>query len=1068
MVHCRLSLVVHFTFGIDTMTIAILNTVETRTPFNSPSPIGCAQTNPVWSKKIEQEFVTGSGIDPDLFATAVRIVPDTDVLPGSEVAYPIHEALNWRMTRFGNRARTTLWAALLINQDGSTWQAKLNHPRQTSKRDRYGTIQRDDQGHPLVKSIKYESVMGVGSQAYLPPIPASIRRKVAQRYGVEVPQSGDFWQWLALHPEIPIIWTEGGKKALCLLSLGYVAISLYGVHGGYRTKDKLGHSISPVLIPDVDRFAVPGRPSILAFDQDTKAETRSTVSKALIRFGGLLTKAGSEVTIAQWSSEQGKGIDDLRVSQGEDAVQRTIEQAGGIEQWRIQQWLEHRLTWRAALDLHTADLSTLHVTDLPQHGIIAIASPKATGKTKFMGQQVAGLDKVLSATHRVALGRNLSSRLGLDWRGDLDKTPDGRFITGTAYTLRVGFCVDSLLAIHPDQFRGCDLIIDEVCQVLRHLLTSATTNQDGKRPALLARLRALIQVARRVIVADADLDNATLHCLRDLRGDDQPLFLIRNDYSGQGYPVRFLQTPDRTAITADLLVAVHALPTGKVILVATDSKQVSKTLARLIAQQCPQKHVLIINAETSGGPLEREFIETPDQVLAQGLYDVVLASPSLATGVSIEAKGVIASVFGIFTGGSATDADIAQALGRVREPVERVVWCAQRGTNFSKISRSTNALELKSHLQQRTSAVVSLVRSSLREDVSGAIFDYDWQADPWVNLFCRQEAERNRSMLTLRDALHVRLQHEGNRVVLEDRTIDPAARLWLQQMRDELKQHEAEAIVGAADLTDAQVLFLEQKENLTPDEQRSLSKFHLKEFYGWDTLGVEDVLWDNGGRRRAEVLSLEAQLFPTVAIDRTVKALEKQASWNQGLCPWDISGVEVRRKLRELLGLNQFLDPDREWTKHDLAECAARIRAQAPLVRQVLNFSVTERISDVQLVHQLLSQLGLKITFRWSRSVPGYEGEKLRVYRLEPQYWQALIEVLSQRQSRRQNQTTAIGSPMFEMDNYQTGDPSSRQSFGSEGWVSPEPLATITPECSSPTPSWFFHQRIEEFKLQRG
>ncbi|MBW4421908.1 MAG: DUF3854 domain-containing protein [Myxacorys californica WJT36-NPBG1] len=1027
------------------MTIAILNTVETDTPSNSPSTPGCAQTDLVWSKKIEQEFITGSGIDPDLFATAVRLVADTEVLPGGEVAYPIHEALNWRMTRFGDRARTTLWAALLVNQDGSTWQAKLNCPRQTIKRDRHGSPQRDDQGHPLVKPIKYESVVGIGSQAYLPAIPASIRSKIAQRYGIEVPQSGDFWQWLALHPEIPIIWTEGGKKALCLLSLGYVAIALYGVHGGYRTKDTLGHSISPALIPDVARFAVPGRPAILAFDQDTKAETRSTVSKALIRFGGLLTKAGSEVKIAQWPSQQGKGIDDLRVVQGVDAVQQAIEQAMVIEQWRIRQWLEHRLTWRAAMHLRTADLSTLHLPDLPQQGLIAIASPKATGKTKFIGQQVAGLDKVLSATHRVALGRNLSSRLGLDWRGDLDKTPDGRFITGSGYTLRVGFCVDSLLAINPDQFRGCDLIIDEVCQVLRHLLTSATTNQDGKRPALLARLRALLQAARRVIVADADLDNATLHCLRDLRGDDQPLFLVRNDYGGQGYPVRFLQASDRTAIAADLSSAVQALPAGKVILVATDSKQVSKTLARLMAQQYPQKRVLTINAETSGGSLEREFIETPNQILGQGLYDIILASPSLATGVSIEAKGIIASVYGIFTGGSATDADMAQALGRVREPVERVVWCAQRGSNFSKISRSTNTLELKSHLQQRTSAVVGLVRSSLREDVWGEISNCDWQADPWVNLFCRQEAERNRSMLTLRDSLHMRLQHEGNRVVLEDRTVDPAARLLLQQMRDELKQSEADAIVGAGDLTDAQVLVLEQKEHLTPDEQRSLSKFHLKEFYGWDTLWVEDVLWDNGGRRRAEVLSLEAQLFPTVATDRTVKALEKQASWNQGLCPWDISGVELRRKLRELLGLNQFLDPDREWTKHDLAECAAHIRAQAPLVRQVLNFSVTERVSDVQLVHQLLSQLGLKIAFRWCRGVPGSEGEKLRVYRLEPQHWQALMEVLRQRQSRRQNDLPAVGSPVPEIDKHQTGDPSPSQRLAPEKWLSPAPLAAITP-----------------------
>ena len=74
------------------------------------------------------------------------------------------------------------------------------------------------------------------------------------------------------------------------------------------------------------------------------------------------------------------------------------------------------------------------------------------------------------------LMRNLCSRMGVNYRGDLDKV-NGEFITAGGYTLRVGFVVDSLLAINPEKFRGCDLVIDEVVQVLRHLLTSSTCNR---------------------------------------------------------------------------------------------------------------------------------------------------------------------------------------------------------------------------------------------------------------------------------------------------------------------------------------------------------------------------------------------------------------------------------------------------------------------------------------------------------------------------------------------------------------------------------------------------------------
>jgi hypothetical protein len=104
-------------------------------------------------------------------------------------------------------------------------------------------------------------------------------------------------------------------------------------------------------------------------------------------------------------------------------------------------------------------------------------------------------------------------------------------------------------------------VLDEAVQLVRHLLTSATCARDGKRPALLARFRALVQHAKRVIVADADLDNATLHYLRSLRGE-RTVFLVRNDFEPEPYACRWLAAPDRTAVTGALLSELAALPSG--------------------------------------------------------------------------------------------------------------------------------------------------------------------------------------------------------------------------------------------------------------------------------------------------------------------------------------------------------------------------------------------------------------------------------------------------------------------------------------------------------------------------
>ncbi|NJR39081.1 MAG: DUF3854 domain-containing protein [Leptolyngbyaceae cyanobacterium CSU_1_4] len=1007
----------------------------------------------LFEAQIRDEFINGSAIAPALFEAAVQVVPDLIMQAGGEVETPIHNAFNWKYTRFSQQAKATLLAALLVNEDGTTWQGKLNHPHWDAKKG---------------KARKYETPVGNGSRTYLPEVPLSIRRKIAQRYGILDPRfvpnrsarrhgisMAPFWEWIEQHPNIPLVPTEGGKKGLALLSQGYVPLALYGVSGGYYAKDALGHPVSPYLTPDVARFAVAGRKLLLAFDQDAADATRRKVSVALSRFGRLLSAAtGIEPLVVTWNSQAGKGVDDLIVNQGVEAWSVAMAKAMPLDHWQIWQRLDNRLTYTTHLHLNSHDLSTLDLARLPEEGILAIASAKGTGKTKFIAQTVKSTGQVLGAGHRVALMRNLCERLRLDYRGDLDRV-QGQFINQAGYSLRIGFCVDSLLAIDPQKFQGCDLIIDELVQVLRHLITSSTCAKEGKRPVLLARFKELVRVARRVIVADADLDNASLRYLQELRGQANQLFLIRNDYQPQSYPVSFLDCPNHSIIMARLLAEVGQVPCGQVVLAATDSKRTSKVLARQIQKQYPDRRILLINSETSGCEAEREFIETPDAVLSRREYDVIVVSPSMATGVSIESQGAIAKVYGIFNGVSSTDADMAQALDRVREPVPRVVWCAEHGRNYSPVSRSINPIELKRHLQEQTSATVQLVRSNLNAAALESIAQYDWQADPHVNLWAQIGAEQNRSMSHLRTALLVRLRFEGKQVNVEVAQSNAVIQEKLKATRSEITQLDAEALMTAAILDSSEVLQLEQKEVLSPEDSRAIARYYFCDFYGIDSsaLTLEMIMEDKNGRRRGELLNLEAQLFPGLAADRTAKALERQALWNQGLCPWDISKAELRRLLREKLRLNDFLDPNKEWTEDDLEAYAAAARQHSVTIKQLCHFTISNalredgkpKISDTQIIHQLLSQMGVKVKLYWR----GSGKNKHRVYRLDGDRWQQLITTLNQRQLRRQTDSQKDfepleGSPEQDFKNPDiTGDPTVSSNPALQQWLTPEGLEDV-------------------------
>ncbi|PZV07611.1 MAG: hypothetical protein DCF22_21720, partial [Leptolyngbya sp.] len=173
----------------------------------------------------------------------------------------------------------------------------------------------------------------------------------------------DFWKFIEAHPEIPIIPTEGGKKSLCLLSHGYVAIALYGVRGGVLENETIGgekvRRLKPELIPDLKRFAVPGRKITLAFDQDLKPKTVLEVNRALSRLGWVLQTAGCQVAVAEWDSSQGKGIDDLIVNQGAGAWEKALSEAVSFAQWAVSRQLAHEV--RRKPDLNIGDREFVEV-----------------------------------------------------------------------------------------------------------------------------------------------------------------------------------------------------------------------------------------------------------------------------------------------------------------------------------------------------------------------------------------------------------------------------------------------------------------------------------------------------------------------------------------------------------------------------------------------------------------------------------------------------------------------------------------------------------------------------------
>ena len=151
-------------------------------------------------------------------------------------------------------------------------------------------------------------------------VPMWVWRKVAQRYGMALPEgatiyqdslevTNEFWRWVLDNPQLPISPAEGVKKAASLLAQGIIGISINGVD--MATIGRGGD-----LVPILKKFAVKGRPVEPFYDADIIE--KPDVKDALIGFGAALSRAGCVITVPTWELELGKGIDDLIFNKGEN------------------------------------------------------------------------------------------------------------------------------------------------------------------------------------------------------------------------------------------------------------------------------------------------------------------------------------------------------------------------------------------------------------------------------------------------------------------------------------------------------------------------------------------------------------------------------------------------------------------------------------------------------------------------------------------------------------------------------------------------------------------------------
>ena len=923
---------------------------------------------------IRQEFIKSSGIAPDLYDFAVKIVPDLEIDPITKevTGTPLYDLLGWKYTRFGHQAKPNLLGAAFFQETGEPWQTKI-----------FGF---PDNGN---RSGKYYATKGIGDVPYIPPVPQRIREEIASKHNLTPPnEDQSFWNWFTHNKTIPLVLDEGGKKALCTLSGCYSSVSLFGCLCGAKWKDELNRL---ELIEQLKPLVV-GRKVIIALDQgDTKPKSIRAVRKGIKRLALAIKNAGGQPYVAVWDKELGKGIDDVAANHGLEKVQEILDNAVAFHEWqgnRIKLDFLTYLTRVASITIKERYFSL----EIPDNKLVGIKGVQGTGKTEMLARHCAEAIEqgrpIFILSHLESLARALGKRLGVPYR--TERTADGRIL---GYALVTDSLRPKFNGFDAKYWEGVEplVILDECEQVIWHTLNGKTDIRQY-RVKVLIQLQKLLNIAHQIILADADLSDHSIEFIKGLLEEEVKPYLIVNEYQHEGWDIFTL--PSILEWHSNLIKKAKE---GKKLFVVTaaqkaGSKNGTMAIENRILKLFPWLRVLRVDHDTLGqkGHPACEGKGDFDALFKQ--YDIVISSPSLVSGISLELKGHFDEVWGLSTG-AITPMNFVQFLWRLRENIPRFIH-VNKVSNIGLIGNgSTNPSELRRSENDK----VKLTLAALREFDDLNTKDIDAMVNPiCMKTWAKMGARINEQMKSYRETIYGLLEAQNHRIYDEEVSLDKEGRKQeretLTKNRDDVRNHHLSKPVKAEDIDSSEAKQLSEKTLKTSEETAKLDRYKLKQKYGQVT--QEIALADDLGLHPKLKLHYHLTMGREFVEAKDTAKLQTLLDDNEGSA--FIPDVNRTTKISEVRGLEalnvlSLVNENREFmaTDEDLISRAKMAIHNTSQIKTIFGISVCQPTANpntgemtlptIKVARQQLNLIGYDLKRSERRMI---DGKRQHIYKL--------------------------------------------------------------------------------------
>ena len=479
-----------------------------------------------------------------------------------------------------------------------------------------------------------------------------------------------------------------------------------------------------------------------------------------------------------------------------------------------------------------------------QAGIIAQRARMGTGKTNAAAQRIrdAPDKRVLVISFRISLTAQY-----------LNDKFEGCGMVGYSDVEKLDNSVNRLV-IQPESMHRlkwtkkgdyvCDeVIIDECSQVIRQLTSTTFTKQKNAIRSFKV-FKQIIKYAKTVHIMDANLTARHIKFFQALRGGSVEVYW--NEYNN--FKGRSILMAERPEFMKSIYNDVEE---GRQVYIACNGGENKIQALKMgicahmakIHKQKPyvfSDRILTIYQGSMSDPRVIKALENPNE--EWGKYSVVIASPSVQSGVSYDQKGVFHRVYGMFTNFTNSSEDASQMLCRVRHPAVDTMCCVEmRNNNIGP---------------RKMSDMIKAIQTN-EEHLLGNFTDYEidcdgvaqYQENDYFKLWANNEISRNYDLLCFKKNF-IKLQEAAGFFVVEVDNMPTHAREKVNETtgigRGLAMRNAWELLRDAPDITDEQADAIKAKldkggadaESVCAEDMTSLKRFNIVRDYEIDPQAI--------------------------------------------------------------------------------------------------------------------------------------------------------------------------------------------------------------------------------------